>query len=140
MMADKHTPRRQGVMAVWVIALSAVLCVAVGGCGGKKASPKADAAELERAFVLQAGATPADSQTPAGLAAGAVAAIKTQDWVKAVGFLDQLRRIRGLTADQMQAVHNAGANAYVRLVELANQGSTEAKAVLDRSKREADRR
>ena len=116
-----------------------ILCISLTGCG-KKASSKADAAELERAFALKSGAPPSEEATPAGLASRAVAAIKAQDWPKAVSLLGQLRKVRDLTSDQMQAVHNAQGNANVRLVELAGKGNAEAKAALDRSKREADTR
>jgi hypothetical protein len=124
------------LLAVLIPLLSASLV----GCGGKNASPKADAMELEQAFGLKPGAPPSEEPTPAGLASRAVAAIRAQDWPKAVSLLGQLRRARELTADQMHAVHNAQGNANVRLVELAGKGNAEAKAALDRSKREADAR
>lgn len=110
------------------------------GCGGKDNSPKADVAELERAFNLTAGAPASGEATPAGQAARAVVAIRAQDWAKAVALLDQLRHVRGLTADQMHAVHNASANAFVRLAELASRGSADAQTLLDRMKKEQERR
>ena len=109
------------------------------GCG-KKASANADAMELEQAFGLKPGAPPSEETTSAGMASRAVAAIHAQDWPKAISILGQLRRARDLTADQMHAMHNAQGNANVRLAELAGKGNAEAKAALDRSKREADSR
>ena len=123
-----------------VFAVSLVGALAWCGCGQKKASPKADAGELERAFSLQPGAVPGDETTPAGLAAKAVAAIRAQDWVNAVPMLTQLRTTKGLTPQQFEAVHNANGNAYVRLVELANKGNQEAKETLQMLKKAADRR
>lgn len=123
-----------------VILIVGLLGTTLVGCGGQKSSPKADAMELEQAFGLKAGAPPSDEATPAGRASRAVAAIRAQDWVKSVALLDQLRRVRDLTAAQMQAVHNAQGNANVRMVELAAKGNADAKAALDRSKREADAR
>ena len=124
---------------VLVTAVTCFLALGLTGCG-KKASSKADAMELEQAFGLKPGAPPSEETTPAGLASRAVAAIHAQDWPKTVSLLGQLRRARDLTADQMHAVHNAQGNANVRLVELACKGDAEAKAALDRSKREADAR
>ena len=123
-----------------VTALACLLAASLVGCGGKKSSAKADSMELERAFGLKPGAPPSEEPTPAGLASRAVAAIRAQDWPKAVSLLGQLRRARDLTADQMHAVHNAQGNANVRLAELAGKGNAEAKAALDRAKQEADRR
>jgi hypothetical protein len=106
--------------------IAAILC----SCSQNKASPKADASELERAFALTAGAIPTDEPTTAALAVKAVAAIRAQDWPKAVPILTQLRTTRGLTAQQLEAVHNANGNAYVRLVEMAKKGSEDAEATL----------
>lgn len=113
----------------FVVAL--VAAIALCGCGQNKASPKADVSELERAFALKPSATPGDEQTPAALAAKAVAAIRAQDWTKAVPILTQLRTTKGLTAQQLEAVHNANGNASVRLVEMANKGNQDAKATLE---------
>jgi len=108
-----------------------VAAIALCGCGQHKASPKADASELERAFALKPGAPLGDEQTPAALAAKAVAAIRAQDWTKAVPILTQLRTTKGLTAQQLEAVHNANGNAYVRLVEMDKKGNPDAKATLE---------
>lgn len=125
---------------ILLAACSIWLALGWAGCGQKKASPKADRLALEQAFNLPA-ATPApNGNSPAAVAAKAVAAIKAEDWVTAVPLLHQLRSMPGLTADQFEAVHNANGNAYVRLVEMADRGSVEAKAVLDRLKQEHDRR
>jgi hypothetical protein len=123
-----------------VFAAGLGMVLASSGCGGEKASPKADAGQLEQAFGIKAGATSAGDNSPADLAARAVAAIRAGDWVKAVPILTQLRTTKGLTAHQFQAVHNANGNAYVRLVELADKGNADAKAVLDWLKKERDRR
>ena len=123
-----------------VILIVGLLGTTLVGCGGHKSSPKADSLELEQAFGLKAGAQPSDEAPPAGRASRAVAAIRAQDWVKSLALLEQLRRVRDLTAAQMQAVHNAQGNANVRMVELAAKGNADAKAALDRSKREADAR
>jgi hypothetical protein len=114
--------------------------LASSGCGGEKASLKADAGQLEQAFGIKPGAGSSGDNSPADLAARAVAAIRAGDWVKAVPILAQLRTSKGLTADQFQAVHNANGNAYVKLVELADKGNADAKAVLDSLKKERDRR
>ena len=113
----------------FVVAL--VAAIALCGCGQNKASPKADASELERAFALKPGATPGDEQTPAALAAKAVDAIRAQHWSKAVAILTQLRTTKGLTAHQSEAVHNANGNAYVQLVEMARKGNQDARATLE---------
>jgi hypothetical protein len=125
---------------VIVTALVCLMAAGLVGCGGKKSSARTDAMELERAFGLVPGVAPSEEPTPAGLASRAVAAIRAQDWPKAVSVLGQLRKVRDLTSEQMQAVHNAQGNANVRLVELAAKGNAEAKAALDRSKREAESR
>ena len=101
------------------------------GCGQNKASPKVDALELERAFALKPGAIPGDEPSPAALAAKAVTAIRAQDWPKAVPILTQLRKTKGLTAQQLVAVHNANGNAHVRLVEMDKKGNPDAKATLE---------
>ena len=99
----------------------------LGGTGcGWKASPKPDIADLEQAFGLTPGALALPDNTPAGAASRAAAAIRAQDWIKTVALLDQLQHARGLTADQMQAVHNASANAYVRMVQLPARGDADA--------------
>lgn len=123
-----------GLLTGWLLIL------ACGGCGSgpKLASPRDDAAALEKAFQLSAAANP--SSGPAALAARAVAAIRAEDWVTAVPLLHQLRTTAGLTAEQFEAVHNANGNAYVRLVEMADRGSAEARGVLDRLKKQQDRR
>ena len=116
------------------------LTVGLLGCGGKITSTKSDAAGLERAFGLKAGEAPSQEPTPAGVASRAVAALRAQDWPRAMSLLDWLRRHASLTVDQARAVQNAYGNASIRLSELADKGNAEAKAALDRSKREAERR
>ena len=122
------------------LGLSLLVATALCGCEQKKASPKADATELERAFNLPASATDGNEKSPAALAAKAVAAIRDQDWVKAVPVLTQLRTTKGLTPQQFEAVHNANGNAYVKLVELADKGDQNAKATLEALSRSASRR
>ena len=126
-----------------MVAVSVVACfLAAGlpGCSGGKGSTKSDAAELERAFGLKAGAAPSQESTPAGVASRAVAALRAQDWSRAVSLLNWMRLYANLTADQARTVQNAYANAYLCLTELAAKGNAEAKAALDRAKQEADRR
>ena len=125
------------------MALTGVACLltaAFAGCGGGKGSAKSDAAALERAFGLNAGAAPSQEPTPAGAASRAVAALRAQDWPRAVSLLNWMRLYASLTVEQARAVQNAYANANVRLVEQAAKGNAEAKAALDRAKQEADRR
>jgi hypothetical protein len=74
------------------------------------------------------------------VASRAVAALRTQDWPRAMSLLSWIRLNPGLTLDQARAVQNAYANAYLRLTEQAAKGNAEAKAALDRVKQEADRR
>ena len=117
-----------------------VLAAALAGCGGSKGSARSDAAELERAFGLKAGAAPSQEPTPAGAASRAAAAPRAQDWPRAMSLLNWMRLYASLTADQARAVQNAYGDAHLRLSELAAKGNAEAKAALDRAKQEADRR
>ena len=120
-------------MACW-------LTVGLLGCGGNRTSAGADAKELEQAFGLKAGAAPSQESTPAGAASRAVAALRAQDWSRAVSLLNWMRLYASLTVDQARAVQNAYADAHLRLTEQAAKGNAEAKAALDRTKQEADRR
>jgi len=74
------------------------------------------------------------------VASRAVAALRAQDWPRAITLLDWMRLYASLTADQAHAVQNAYANAHLRLTEQAAKGNADAKAALDRTKQEADRR
>ena len=126
-----------------MVAVSVVACflaAGLAGCSGGKGSTKSDATELERAFGLKAGAAPSQESTPAGVASRAVAALRAQDWSRAVSLLNWMRLYASLTVDQARAVQNAYADAHLRLTEQAAKGNTEARAALDRAKQEADRR
>ncbi len=124
-----------------LVRLSVCLVLAFGlaagfvGCGGKSPSPKADATELEQAFGLKSGGAPSDETSPAGLAARALDAMRAEDWPTAMAFLERLRRSRPLTPDQSRAVHNASANLYVRLAELAARGDPKAQQTLEALKK-----
>lgn len=120
--------------------VACVLVAVLAGCGGNKGSAKSDAAQLERAFGLKAGAPPFQESTPAGVASQAVAALRAQDWPRALPLLDWMRRYASLTADQARGVQNAYATTFLRLTEQAAKGNGDAKAALDRAKQEADRR
>jgi len=117
-------------------ALMGCLAACLLGCGSK-ASPKADATELERVFGLKAGAPASDEPTAAGLASRAVAALRAQEWPKAVVLLEQIRKGRGLTAEQSRAVHNATANALGRVIEQADKGDADAQRLLEARKKSA---
>jgi hypothetical protein len=125
------------------VAVSVVACflaAGLAGCGGGKSSAKSDATELERAFGLKAGDAPSQESTPAGVASRAVAAIRAQDWPRALSLLNWMRMYASLTSDQARAVQSAYVNAHLRLSELAATGNAEAKAALDRAKQQVDRR
>lgn len=117
------------------LALACGLAAAASGCGAKASSAKADATELEQAFALKGGQTSSDETSPAGLAARALQAMRAEDWSTAMAFLERLRRTRALTPDQSRAVHNASANLYVRLAELAAGGDIKAQQTLDALKK-----
>jgi len=132
---------KTGLMRVAAIKiLICFLAAALAGCSGGNGSPKSDAAELERAFALKAGAQPSPESTPAGVASRAVAALRAQDWARAISLLDWLRLYARLTADQARVVQRAYADAHIRLTQQAANGNAEAKAALDRAKQEAERR
>jgi hypothetical protein len=120
-------------MACW-------LTVGLLGCGGSRTSAGASAEELKQAFGFKVGDAPSDEPTVKGVASRAIAALRAQDWPKALSLLSWIRLNSGLTLDQARAVQNAYANAHLRLTELAAKGNAEAKAALDRAKQEADRR
>ena len=125
-------------LAPFLAGLTAALVLC--GCGQNKASLKADALELEKAFNLKPGVTPADDRSPAALAAKAVAAIRARDWPNAVSTLTRLRTAKGLTAHQSEVVHNANGNAYVQLAEMARKGNQDARATLEMLKKAASAR
>jgi hypothetical protein len=127
-------------LAVLLFAAGVSAAVGLCGCEGQKSSPEADAVQLEQAFGVKAGPASRGDNSPADLAATAVTALRSRDWVKALPILTQLRNTKGLTASQLEAVHNASSNAYVKLVGLANKGNPEAKAMLERLDKEQNRR
>jgi hypothetical protein len=125
----------------WLFRIVAGLALAFGlaggliACGGKTPSAKAEATELEQAFGLKGGAAPLDEATPAGLASRAVGAMRAEDWAAAMAALERLRRTKALSPDQARAVHNASANIYVRVAELAGRGDAQAQQVLEALKK-----
>ncbi len=119
-----------------------VLFLASGlyGCGRDKGSAKSDAGELEQAFGLISGAPPSQESTPEAVASRAVEALRAQDWPRALSLLEWMRVYAKLTPDQARVVQKVSGKVYIRISELAANGNAEAKAALDRARKEAERR
>lgn len=96
---------------------------------------------MEKAFPppVRAGA---DSQSPPtqSHAPAAVTAIKAGDYPKAMEELEALRKQPALTPDQYMALNKISGEVMQKLVSLAEKGDVNAKAALERLKRERDRR
>lgn len=132
---------KAGAVRILAAAFLAVLLAAgLTGCGEGISSPKSDVKDLERVFELKPGTPPSPEPTAAAGAARAVAAIREQDWPRALSHLNWMRMYGNLTPDQARAVQTAYASAHRRLSELAANGNLNAKTALDRVKQEAERR
>jgi hypothetical protein len=118
-----------------------VCLAATAGCG-KRADVKREAAELEKAFASASPAPGTDSAQDAiqERAAAVVAALKSRDYAAASDQLMALQRLKGLTAEQRMTVNHVSGTLVQELMARSAKGDAQAKAALERRKKERAQR
>ncbi len=127
---------------LWVMAAAGILC----GCGDGAEAGKVDPAALDAVF-QDAPAQPAAEESTTDtvvigggadqpipvkeLATRAAAAMRKDDLSEAIMMLQNLRRARGLSGDQLTAVQDQMAAMQSDLANRAAQGDAKAKAALN---------
>ena len=121
--------------------LALLVAFSLTACGRKEVDVKTGLSELEQAFRGAAtSAEPAQTQStvpqqPAGAEAHvfvqhALAAVKTNDFVKGVVTLERIEQTRGVTADQLMAIARAKQAIMADLINRAARGDANAQAQL----------